>query len=68
MNIIIFHAHHNIHMAVQKSPPLRKGKHAMPRSKGEGPGDAGPPGSSDPGMVIAFDSKVGVSLLSASSV
>ena len=37
----------------------------MPRSKAESPGDALPPRSSDPGMVIAFDSKVRLSLPSA---
>ena len=45
-------------VAVQKSPPLRKGKYANPRGKGEAPGDAAPPRSSDPGMVTAFDNKV----------
>ncbi len=45
---------------LQKSPPLRKGKYAQPKGKAEVPNDLGPPQSSDPGMVIAFDSKVPV--------
>ena len=45
---------------LQKSPPLRKGKYANPRGKAEAPSDLGPLRSSDPGMVIAFDSKVPV--------
>ncbi|CAL5227469.1 g10446 [Coccomyxa viridis] len=41
----------------KKSPPLRKGKFANPRGQGEAPGSGTPPRLSDPGMVIAFDSK-----------
>jgi len=43
---------------MQKSPPLRKGKYANPKGKAEGLSDGPPSRSSDPGMVIAFDSKV----------
>ena len=43
---------------MQKSPPLRKGKFANPKGKPEPSGDLGPVRPADPGMVIAFDSKV----------
>ncbi|CAK0754615.1 hypothetical protein CVIRNUC_002311 [Coccomyxa viridis] len=41
----------------KKSPPLRKGKYANPKGKAEPSGDSGPVRPTDPGMVIAFDSK-----------